>query len=258
MKKRMVVVSDFHSGHEYGLTPPKHQRSDSTKTGRFERALWKFYTTAIRPLKPIDILVVNGDCIEGKGETSGGVELITLDRHKQAEIAADSINYTEAECVRIIYGSRLHTGKDEDFEDMVADKLDASDVKVEGHGFFKVNGCAVDVKHKVASSGIPHGRHNAVAKERMWNVMWHAEHDRQPLADILIRSHVHYFDYCGGTDWLGVTTPALTYNSHYGVRNCSGVVDVGFLVFDFSPDGRFTWWPIIADFAALKVRAESL
>jgi hypothetical protein len=258
--KRMVVVADFHSGHEYGLTPPDWHRSGTgrtAKTGRFERSLWKFYTQAIDNLGPVDILVVNGDCIEGKGESSGGVELITPDRHDQAQMAADAINHAGAKHVRIVYGTRRHVGKDEDFEDVLVDKVKAKDVKIQGHAFFRVNGCGVDFKHKVASSNIPHGRHTAIAREHLWNVMW-AEHQRQPRADILIRSHVHYFDYCGGTNWLGVTTPALTYNSHYGVRECSGLVDVGFLVFDFDSGGGFTWHPILADFAELKVRPESL
>jgi len=261
MNKRMVVVSDFHSGHEYGLCPPcAHRRSESSKQGKFEDALWKFYAKAIDSLKPIDILIVNGDCIEGKGESSGGVELLTPDRHDQAQIAADAIAYAEARTIRILYGTRRHVGKDEDFESVVVDKLKAlkaKDAKIQGHAFFRVNGCGVDVKHKVTSSAIPHGRHTAIAREHLWNVMW-AEHERQPRADILVRSHVHYFDYCGGVNWLGITTPALTYNSHYGVRECSGIVDVGLLSFDFNDQGGYEWSPILATFPELRVRPESL
>jgi hypothetical protein len=262
MNKRMVVVSDFHAGHEYGLCPPcAHRRAASSKTGKFEDALWKFYARAIDSLKPIDILVVNGDCIEGKGESSGGVELLTPDRHDQAQIAADAIAYAEARTIRILYGTRRHVGKDEDFESVVVDKLKAlkaKDAKIQGHAFFRVNGCGVDVKHKVTSSAIPHGRHTAIARARLWNAMWNAEHGRQPRADILIRSHVHYFGYAGGSSWLGVTTPALTFNSAYGIRECEGLVDVGLLAFDFEPNGQYSWWPILADFAELTVKAESL
>lgn len=256
-QKRVVILSDLHSGHEYGLCPPSYQRSSSIKTGRFERALWAFFTKAIDVLKPIDILDVNGDCIEGKGESSGGVELITPDRHEQAQMAAEVINYCEAPRVRIQYGTRRHVGREEDFESVIIDKLKTKDAKIQGHAFFRVNGCGVDFKHKVPSSSTPQGRHTAIAREHLWNVMW-AEHQRQPRADILIRSHVHYYDFCGGPDWLGITTPALTYNSSYGIRECSGVVDVGLIVFDFDEKGGYTWRPILADFAELRVRPESL
>lgn len=257
----MVVLSDLHAGHEYGLTAPDYQRSGTgrvAKTGRFERALWEFYTKAIEALKPIHLLIVNGDAIEGKGEMSGGVELITPDRHDQAQMAADAINYADAATVRMIYGTRRHVGKEEDFESVIIDKLKAKDAKIQGHAFLRVNGCAVDIKHKVGSSAIPHGRFTAIARARLWNAVWHSEHERQPKADILIRSHVHYFGYCGGASWLGVTTPALTFNSSFGIRECEGLVDVGFLVFDFDEGGGYSWRPILADFADLKVRPECL
>jgi hypothetical protein len=259
--KRMVVVADMHSGHEYGLCGPDWWRSQNgrtAKTGRFERALWSFYTKAIDALRPIHILGVNGDAIEGKGESSGGVELITPDRHDQVQMAADAINYADAPCVRLIYGTRRHVGKEEDFESVLADKLKAKDVRIQGHAFFRVNGCAIDMKHKVASSAIPHGRFTALARARLWNVMWNAEYEKQPRAGILIRSHTHYFGYAGGPSWLGVTSPALTFNSSYGIRDCEGLVDIGLLVFDFEGDGRYNWWPVLADFSETRVTPEVL
>lgn len=258
--KRMVVVSDFHSGHEYGLTPPDYFRSGvglAAKTGAFERELWKFYTTALDSLKPVYLLVVNGDAIEGKGERSGGVELITSDRHIQVRMAAEAIKYADAENVRITYGTKAHVGKEEDFEAVFRDIFKDRHVALHGHDFFSVNGVKVDVKHKVGASTIPHGRLTPLAKARLWNVVWNSEHERQPKADIIIRSHVHNFNYCGAGDWLAMSTPALTYNSHYGVRECEGVVDVGLVVFDFNEEG-YEWRPVLAAFPELKVRPESL
>ena len=177
---------------------------------------------------------------------------------EQARMAAECIRYAEAPVVRLMFGTKRHTGKEEDFEDTIVDNLKGVDAKIQGHGFLRFNGCCVDIKHKVASSTVPYGRSTAIAKARAWNVNWHAEHERQPKADILIRSHVHYYGGAFGPDWLGITTPALTYNSHFGVRECEGVVHVGFLVFDFDADGGYAWRPILADFKSLKVRPESL
>ena len=259
--KRLVVLSDFHSGHEYGLTPPDDWRSGTgvtAKTGGFERELWKFFTKAVDSVKPIDILTVNGDCIEGKGERSGGMELVTTDRHRQVRMAARAIEYTEAPIVRVCEGTPYHVGVTEDFESILKDMLPKTKIHVSGHDFFSVNGCNIDVKHKVGSSSVPHGRTTPLSRSRYWNVVWNSENERQPKADILIRSHVHYFSYCGGASWLGITTPALTYNSHYGIRQCEGVVDVGIIVFDFDEKGDYHWRPILASFPALKVHPESL
>ena len=262
--KRMVVVSDFHSGHEYGLTPPDWWLRDDTnnphvtKCGKFQRELWAFYTEAINDLKPIDFLIVNGDAIEGKGLDSGSMELLTADRHEQVKMAKEAIDLAEAKKIRILFGTRRHTGKEEDFESVLAGIVKCNDIEVSGHGFFNVNGCNVDVKHKVSGSTIPHGRMTAIARARLWNVIWNSEHERQPKADIIIRSHVHYFNYCGSGSWIAMTTPALCYNSSFGIRECEGLVDVGIVSFDIDSEGKYTWKINMADYSALRVSAESL
>ncbi len=256
-KKRVVVAADFHAGHEYGIVPPgTERRSESSKMGRFEKALWDFYTTALDSVKPIDVLIVPGDCIEGKGERSGGMELITADRNRQAQMAARAIDYAEAEKVRIFRGTRAHVGKDEDWEDVILKASECKDISISDHDWLECNGQIIDVRHKVGGSTVPHGRHTPIARERLWNLIWNSEGQRQPKASIVLRAHVHYFSFCGASTWLGITCPALCYNSSFGKRECSGVVDVGILVFDFEEDGSYSWRPILADFPALKVRRE--
>jgi len=261
--KRVVVIADLHCGHEYGLTPPDWWYRDDVQNERvseiahFQRALWDFYEKSINSLKPIDILLVNGDCIHGKEEKAGGAELITLDRHEQVRMAKEAIQLAEAKKVRLLYGTRYHVGKNEDFESILADLL-GGDVAVHGHDFFNVNGTTIDIKHKIANSTVPHGRMTALARARLWNVIWNAEQERQPKANIFIRSHVHYYGCCGGNNWFAFTTPALCYNSTYGIRSCEGLVDVGIISFDFSPEGNYKWRIIKATFPSLKVLPESL
>jgi len=261
-RKRVVTISDLHCGHEFGLTPPAWQyRADGhpriSKAAKFQKALWSFATEALEDMKPIDILIVNGDAIDGKGEKSGGVEQITTDRLEQCEMAAEFINLAEAKQVRILHGTRYHVGKDEDFEQVLVDKVKGS-VSIQGHGFFDVNGCVFDIKHKVGSSGIPHGRHTALARDRMWNQIWAAERGRQPQANIIQRAHVHYFTYAGGRDWVAMTSPALSYGTSYGIRECSGIVDIGMLVVDVDAAGGWKWEPVLAEFKSMAAAVESL
>lgn len=262
--KRMVVVSDFHSGHEYGLTPPDWwQRDDTenehvTKCAKFQRELWGFYSQAINELKSIDILLMNGDAIEGKGLDTGGKELLTADRHEQVRMAKMAIDLAEAKKVRILYGTKRHVGKEEDFESILVDTLKCKDVQIGGHDFFNVNGCVIDAKHRVTSSTIPHGRFTTLARARFWNISWFSDNERQPKADIVIRSHVHYFCNCGAFSWQAFTTPALCYNSIFGIRECEGLVDIGLLCFDFDAEGKYKWHPIRANFKDMKVAAESI
>lgn len=245
MGKRVVVVSDLHCGHRSGLTPPGwqyglHDASDSRAAwGMLQRELWDFYARTLRALQPIDWLVCNGDAIDGRGGRNGGVELLTPDLSEQADIAVQCLEEAAAANVLLTYGTPYHVGPDgEDWEAAVARRLGA---RIGGHEWLDVNGLVFDFKHKIGSSSVPHGRHTAISRERVWNLMWN-ERDWAPLARVIIRSHVHYHEYSGNPTHLAMTTPALQGpGSNYGVRQCSGVVDFGLVSFDVDDNGGFSW-----------------
>ena len=245
--KRVVVVADFHCGHEVGLTPPDWQGTGGKQAEKalVRSYLWKTYAAELEKLKPIDLLIVNADCIDGRGARSGGTELIVVDRHEQAAMAAECIKQAEAPVVVMTYGTPYHTGDIEDFENSVADKLLTRtyrpDVEIKSHAFVDVNGLIFDIKHKVGGSQIPHGRATAILKESMWNAMW-AERDVNPRSDVIIRSHVHYMTAATDGRVWAITTPALQgLGSKFGTRQCSGTVDWGFLYFDVGNKDDFTF-----------------
>lgn len=250
-------MSDGHSGHAVGLTPPKYQtRSGSLeKFGVMQKAGYDFFLETVAALQPIFLLIYNGDLIDGKGERSGGTEQIEPDRTVQCDMAVQCIEAVKAENIVITAGTPYHSGVTEDFERTIADAVGAT---FGGHEWVDVNGVVFDCKHKVGSSSIPHGRHTAPARETLWNKLWSID-DSQPLADIIIRSHVHYFGYSGDADVLTMTTPALQgYGSKYGVRQCSGRVDIGMVSFDIDDNGGYTWRPHIMRAELLKTRALKL
>ena len=136
--KRVVAIGDLHCGHLLGLTPPDWwtskmpgHESMRERSGSVQRELWKWYTATMAALQPIDILLVNGDVIDGKGRHSGGVEQITTDRRVQCEMAAECIGAASPKRAVFTYGTRYHTGKGEDWEAMLADQLSAAGMDVD-------------------------------------------------------------------------------------------------------------------------------
>jgi hypothetical protein len=241
--RRVVIISDLHAGHHAGICPPSHWLPESSpgRLGDFaqqQRALWNWYVGRLLELQPIDTLIVNGDAIDGKGSRSGGTELLTTDLKQQCNIAASVIRVAQADNIRIVAGTPYHSSPDgEDWEDVLADMVGGT---MMGRRFLEVDGVVFDIKHKVGSSSVPHGRHTAISKERVWNVLWH-EREGAPKADVIIRSHVHYHEYSGNPTHLAMTTPALQgWGSKYGERQCSGIVDIGFVHFDVE-DGAYSW-----------------
>lgn len=239
------MISDLHAGHQSGLTPPEWQK-EYKKRDKFQRVrsvLWDFYAKTLDALQPIDRLVVNGDAIDGKGERSGGTELIEADRNEQAAIAADAIKYAKAKRVNLISGTPYHTGREDDFERTVA-RLCGAD-HYGAHEWIDCDGVVFDFKHKTNGSIIPHGRYTGPQRAALWNLIW-AERGIQPKANVIVRSHVHFFGYSGDARKMVVTTPALQAWTNYGSKECEGTNDLGLISFDCE-NGGYEWHAHLLD-----------
>lgn len=241
--KRIVVASDFHCGHRAGLTPPEFQYDPENeehqwqKFGKIQQILWDFYSEILESLKPIDAFLFNGDAVEGKGYRSGGTELVTADRKVQTDMATKCINLAEADTIVMTYETPYHTGADEDWEDLVAEKVGA---KIGSHEWVDVNDLIFDMRHFVTRSIIPHGRLTSPLREQLWNLLW-AEAAGYPKADIILRSHVHYHVDGQSMGKRVFTTPALQLHTKYGTRQATGIVHIGLLSFDVEDKENYSW-----------------
>jgi len=260
-KKSIILTGDWHCGGRTGLTMPEYQSNDSPGSeyeyyAKIQQAMWFFYSSGIDSIRDkygIDLLVINGDAIDGNGSKNGGGEMLYTDRNIQVKMAEKIARFINPKKCLVIAGTPYHTGQEEDFEATLASNLNAD---FGSHEFVDVNGLIIDCKHKVGSSGIPHGRHTAIAREALWNLLWN-EKGVQPRADVLIRSHVHYHGYCGDSDTLRMTLPAMQLWTKYGGRQCSGTIDLGFVhmvVDDTDGDKKpsYSWQAHLLDLKVFK------
>lgn len=238
--KRVLVLSDFHCGHEVGLTPPKWNVGVAGDPMiEYRSQLWKNFEDTLKAAGKPDVLVVNGDLIDGRGERSGSLELLVLDRRIQAQMAADIISEVDAKSVTITRGTDYHTGKEEDWEDVIAGQI--GDVNIGDVRNLDVNGLIMNFRHHIGGSQTPLGRASPLVREEVWNALWSLR-GGFPLADVIVRSHVHYHSFTGGPGWLAITTPALQgYGTRYGERRLSGLIDWGAVVFDITSKEDYTW-----------------
>ena len=95
--KRILVLADLHCGHFCGLTPTPYQvrpagtglaRKKREKYAAIEKEAWSWYIKAIKRCGPFDIVVCNGDAIDGKGTRSGGTELLAVAQDEQCRMAS--------------------------------------------------------------------------------------------------------------------------------------------------------------------------
>lgn len=237
--KNVIVISDLHCGHKTGLTPPAWQikKDRFPAISAYQKASWTCYKGWAKENQNPDLLVVNGDCIDGRGEKSNSVELLTSDRLEQCTMAQRVIEQWNAKKIVMLRGTPYHTGKGVDYENVIAERIEA---EIYDKINIKIEDVIVNFRHKASRSSIPHGRHTPIAKERLWNKI-----DNETNAHIFIRSHVHYYSFCGGLDWNAITTPALQGKSKYGSKICTGMVDFGLLKLQIE-QGEWTWEALTA------------
>lgn len=258
MPKTGIIVSDFHCGHLFGLTPPPYQINPDDdrqlgKAAEWQQKTWDWYSGELAKIGHVDRLIVNGDAIDGNGARSGGTELITTDRRRQVEMAKACIDQADYDAITIIRGTGYHTGDAEDWEDVLADTLGTH---AQDHAWLEYAGCVIDCKHHIGSTSVPGNAPPALGRESVWNLLW-AEKQLQPKANVIIRSHLHTYYYTGFDDWVAIVTPALQGWTKYGGRRMSKTISFGFLYFEISDEGEFTWIPhlLIPVFAAAKAEA---
>jgi predicted MPP superfamily phosphohydrolase len=245
----ILFIADLHCGHKIGITPPDWQ-SGKEKLVAVQKEMWSEYLKMVSG--KWDILVVNGDAIDGDGIKSSGTELITTDRIKQADIAVQAIKKINASKIFMTYGTGYHTGNAEDFEKIIAESVKAETIK--SNLFLDIHGTIFDVKHHCGNTSIPHGT-QPIKKDHLWNVLWH-EREVQPMANITIRAHTHRYTFTGDSKWLGICQPALQgIGSKYGARRCSGTVDFGVVKFNVDKTGAYTWQAKTKEIASQRQEA---
>jgi hypothetical protein len=234
----------MHCGQEDGLTPPGWQQSG--ERGLKQRNAYNWYRREIKKIGPVDAVFCMGDMIDGKGEASGGIELITADSFEQCEMAITALREIETDNYHMVEGTAYHSGKKDHMEKAIANELDAEF----GRRIFPCySGVQFDMRHKIGSSSVPWGRHTSCAKEYHEALAWHyRRRNTYPKPNVVLRGHVHYHNGSFGLDedgkyWLAATCPALqTPGTKYGELCCSGIVDFGFLVFKVQ-GGKFEFEP---------------
>ncbi len=232
---KVVFIADLHGGHRAGLTPPKYRWDEDSELEKYavwggvQHEGWDKYLDIIDQIGRPDILVANGDLIDGPGMKATGAEYITTDVTEQCEMAAECLLQWRARETHIVRGTFFHVGINNDYEDWVAELVEADTIK--NHLFLQVEDVVFDVKHKVGGSSIPHGSGTSVLREKLWNDRW-AKREEQPQGDVCIRAHIHRYVAIDEADGMAMVLPSLEVaGTRYGGRECSGTVDWGVVAF---------------------------
>ena len=200
-------------------------------------ALWAEFQKLLELIRPpVDVLLVLGDAIEGPQRSFRGIELIEPDLMGQCEMAVAALAKFEAHSVYMVRGSPYHVGEAEEFEDLIAEKLQA---EIANEMILTIEGVRFHLAHFVQRSTVPHGRATPLAREWVVNVLM-GERGAVQRVDVLLRGHVHYYTFVGGSEWLAMSAPALSFGGGKIRRRSRGLTDFGLILFEIEK-GEYHW-----------------
>jgi len=212
MPVRILVVSDLHVGSVYGLLPPGYRdsRGNEVKQNVGQRYLWGCWldlAAHVKRVKP-DVVVVNGDLVDGRYG-----ELCLQSPVDQAEACLQALQTLGCRGAKwfFIQGTEFHDAAVGREVEAVASRLG---VPFEGLGAgvytrevldLECDGAVVNFSHGV-SVGAGLYRAVAIDREALWSALA-GKAGSLPRADVVVRSHAHYFVHVEHASKHAVVTP---------------------------------------------------
>lgn len=124
---RIVCISDLQVGSNLGIMPEKawvSEREKEETPNRIQEALLKAYNETVRAWSKPDILVVNGDAIEGGQPRERGVPVWSTNSTDHVDAAAILIDKWQAKKAFVVRGTGYHVNTDGiPFEELLARKI---------------------------------------------------------------------------------------------------------------------------------------
>lgn len=199
MTKRILVLSDIHVGSRFGLWHPDYEseKVNKVKLNPIQRQLWKYFNVMIEELRLIepDLVILNGDLVDGANPRMAGYGLVTSNVDDQAACFERLYKMLPVKNPRKCYvtvGSDYHEIKYASVHRMIAENLTGDpDEYFLGEGKeLHVGPYVIDVAHGSSKAFIY--IEQMLGRIRMF-MLSAAELFKASYADLIVRSHLHFF-----------------------------------------------------------------
>lgn len=247
--KSILVASDMHVGSATAVCSDEPYVTDldtSIKPNKLQRVLNRAWHDTIDDLhmKP-NLLVINGEPIDGANKRQLGQQSWSTNLEDQMNDSAKLIKEIPYSNLMFVRGSGYHVQVDgTNFEEVLANRLGAAKYKAYGgegttdyYAFVDINNKMFNFTHHVGFNKWAAYRTTAISREMAG---MHFEKDKLHPADVIVRSHVHYFVHVEFVHSHGVSTPAWKFpDAHLFRGGVAGTTpDVGMVEFIVEPNGK--------------------
>jgi len=221
-KKNVALTGDWHVGSVCGLS--------ANPQNSIQEKLLKIFKSCVKRYNKPDILIINGDAIDGTQYKSGGLDLTEKDIREQERGVVKLIQMWNPKEVIMVSGTPYHVGVKSSEEEIVHTLNDHCNIKasyvhklrLEINGWFKLQ-----ARHFISSSSNPASRATAAGRANMWEIM-NAYKSGKEASDLSVYSHVHYYDLHQSAFGTTIVLPCFqAQGTIYGDTKCDGHIDIG-------------------------------
>lgn len=195
----IVALGDIHAGSRAAVCVPDMPLSDggSFRYSAAQKALYDAWSELSKEWNKPDVLIVNGDAIEGQARKESGVPCWSTDLDDQLNCASILLKKFNAKKSYIIEGTGYHVdagGKS--LEHHLGNELGSEKIGINGQRaapelFLNVGPFTFHAAHHV-SIGTGWYKTTPLARELVFALLNESDFYK---VDVILRSHVHYF--CG-------------------------------------------------------------
>jgi len=246
--KSVLIISDMHVGSSTAVCSKEPETIDletTYKPNKLQKALYGVWNECIDELlqKP-NLLVVNGEPCDGGNPRQLGKQSWSTNLQDQLNDAEKLINLIPYNHLLFNRGTGYHVDQQgTNFEEIIAERMKADRYKAFGgsgytdyYSLVEIHGKHFNFTHHVGFNKWAAYRTTAIAREMAGMVF---ERDKIGKADIIVRSHVHYFVHVEFVHTHGFTTPAWKYPDGFLFRGGTAgtTPDIGMVEVIIEPNG---------------------
>ena len=224
--KKVLVVSDLQTGSKYSNWPTELPIKDGghwrlNPKQRIVKAAWdSFVRLANEKIRP-DVIVLNGDMIEGCQYKSQAAPVVTPEASEQCEAAKILLGPLLDSCKEayLVRGTEYHDGLNGQDIERLGKDLDCIPYRKNQYSDWVLNldieGVVINFAHHISvSTGIY--RATAPDREGIWGAL--SGKAKTPDADCIVRSHVHTFVHVEHSKKHIIITPGWQLQTEYQIK----------------------------------------
>lgn len=227
MPKTVLVLNDLHVGSEYGICPEGLQLQSGsewplTEGQKYLLKCWDDLYARVKQFGKIDALILNGDLIEGRQTKQLATEAFTTDLSVQQEGAIKLLKpfADMSEHIYVVRGTEYHDQVSGESLETIGKELGAEKNVKGRYGRNSldviVDSVSFNVAHRI---GVTSGMYRATLLDKAMLFAAFAKiMKNRSGADVVIRSHAHFFAHVELVHHHGFITPCWQLQTPYMIR----------------------------------------